>query len=332
MKKATCYLLVILFLSSAFKNLKEYKIIGVAKGFTDSTLLYLDDLTDGSFRHIDSTYIIKEEFTFKGILKQRSVQVAIRTKDLEDRCYFWLENSIINFDAEKGKFREAFVAGSKTQDENTKLKKFTTNPDDSRKTDYLFSANNRNSIISAYIVSRNCTTWGKDSLKKLYYNFSKAVKNTYYGKGILEFIVLNKDIRIGKPFSDFSQKDINKKILKLSDFKGKVLLLDFWGSWCGSCRESNPELVEIYNEYKNKGFEILGVAAETNRSQWLNAIMEDKLTWPNVTDLRGDKNKAAIIYGVSYYPTNFLIDKNGIIIAKNLEGKKLREKLDTILK
>lgn len=130
---------------------------------------------------------------------------------------------------------------------------------------------------------------------------------------------------------DFSQTDAKNNLVKLSDFHGKIVLLEFWGSWCGPCRESNPELVKIYNEFKNRGFEILGVGAETSRDVWLKAIEKDKLTWTNITDLKGDKNTVALMYGVSYYPTNFLIDKKGNIIARDLQGDKLRKMLKQIL-
>ena len=90
-------------------------------------------------------------------------------------------------------------------------------------------------------------------------------------------------------------------------------------------------LVKIYDEFKPKGFEIFGVGAETSRAAWLDAIAKDKLTWTNVTALNGDKNDAAIIYGVSYYPTNFLIDRTGKIVGRDLEGEKLRERLKEVL-
>jgi peroxiredoxin len=94
---------------------------------------------------------------------------------------------------------------------------------------------------------------------------------------------------------------------------------------------TNPELVKVYNEFKGKGLEIFGVAAETDKNNWLQAIQQDKLTWINVSDLKGDKNEAAIIYGISYYPANFLIDKSGVIIAKDLTIKQLRNKLTALM-
>lgn len=117
------------------------------------------------------------------------------------------------------------------------------------------------------------------------------------------------------------------KKVKLSDIKGKYILLDFWAAWCGPCREENPKLVELYKQYHGKGFNILGVSADDNRAAWLAAIKQDGLLWENVSDLRGDKNKAALIYGVDAFPTNYLINQDGIIIAKNVRGKALEDKL-----
>jgi len=332
MKNIITLLTFIIIFCSSFNNLKEYKIIGVATGFTDSTLLYLDNVTDGSFKHIDSTIIINEKFIFTGTLKEKIVKTSIRTKDFENRCYVWLENSTIYFKGEKGKFKEASIVGSKSQDDQYRLNYLTKNATDTKEIEYQFVKNNPNTIVSANLVSVYCSTWGKDKVNELYNSFSNEIKNTYYGKNILNFIRYNKNIKIGDPYSDFSQNDINGKAVSLSNFRGKVVLLEFWGSWCSPCRESNPELVKLYADFKNKGFEIFGVAAETDKTQWLNAIQKDNLTWTNVTDFKGDKNKAALIYGVKSYPTNYLIDKNGIVIAKDLESDELREKLNEILK
>ncbi|MEP6948891.1 MAG: TlpA disulfide reductase family protein [Ginsengibacter sp.] len=110
----------------------------------------------------------------------------------------------------------------------------------------------------------------------------------------MEFITLNKNIKIGDRYFDFTEPNIEGKSVSLSDFNGKVVLLEFWGSWCGPCRQGNPELVMIYNEFKDTGFDILGVAADEGKETWVEAVQKDSLKWQNVTDLRGDKNKAAL--------------------------------------
>ncbi len=113
--------------------------------------------------------------------------------------------------------------------------------------------------------------------------------------------------------------------------KGKVVLLDFWASWCRPCRVENPNVVRVYEKYKDRGFEILGVSLDENREQWLKAIAQDQLTWEHVSDLKGWRNQAAQNYFVSAIPATFLLDENGKIIAKNLRGASLERKLAEIL-
>ena len=157
------------------------------------------------------------------------------------------------------------------------------------------------------------------------------MKNTPYGKDVLAFITFNKNPKVGDKYADFTEPNVEGKNISLSSFQGKVVLLDFWGSWCGPCRANNPNLVKIYLEFNSKGFEILGVAAEVERNAWIRAIKQDGLVWQNVTDLQSWNNRAALIYGINKYPTNYLIDRNGKIVAKDLQGDALRDKLREIL-
>ena len=319
-------------LTNKSENLKEFKIIGSTIGFPDSTQIFLDDASGFSFIHMDSAYIINGKFKFSGSIKNRVLKVVIRTYDFSDVRYFWLENSLITIKGEKGKFRQAFISGSKAQIDQDILDSAIRLADKEKEPSILFIRSHPSSIISAEVLSVYCSTWGKDTSTKLYNLFSKELKNTSYAKIVVEFIMLNKNLKIGDKYVDFSEANMFGKVIKLSNYHGKLVLLDFWGSWCGPCRQGNPELVKIYREYKDKGFDILGVAAEVKKDEWIEAIQKDSLTWENVTDLQYDRNKAAIIYGVSYYPTNFLINKNGTIVARDLTGEILREKLNELLK
>ena len=118
--------------------------------------------------------------------------------------------------------------------------------------------------------------------------------------------------------------------LKLSDLKGKVVLIDFWASWCGPCRRENPNVVRVYNEYKSKGFEILGVSLDKERGKWLKAIKDDQLSWLHVSDLGGWGSKAAKAYKVTGIPMTFLVDRDGTILAKGLRGPQLEQKLSEV--
>ncbi len=124
--------------------------------------------------------------------------------------------------------------------------------------------------------------------------------------------------------------DPSGKTLSLESLRGKTVLLDFWASWCGPCRKENPNVVKLYNQYKSRGFEILGVSLDKNREQWLQAIKQDGLTWKHVSDLKGWRSQAAQAYSVSAIPKTFLLDESGKIIGKNLRGRSLEAKLAEI--
>ncbi len=136
----------------------------------------------------------------------------------------------------------------------------------------------------------------------------------------------NGEIHIGDSFVDFEMKDVNGNLLKLSNFKSKYTLLEFWASNCGPCRQENPNLVKTYNQFKPKGFEIFAVSDDVKKENWLKAIKNDKLPWINVSDLNKN-NRASMIYSINGIPDIFLIDEKGIIIGRNLRGEQLNNRL-----
>ncbi len=118
--------------------------------------------------------------------------------------------------------------------------------------------------------------------------------------------------------------------IKLSSLRGKIVLIDFWASWCGPCRRENPNVVRLYQKYHDQGFEVYGVSLDKDRQKWLQAIKDDKLIWTQVSDLKYWSSDAAKLYGVKSIPSTFLIDKEGKIIAKNLRGSALDKKLEEL--
>jgi peroxiredoxin len=136
-------------------------------------------------------------------------------------------------------------------------------------------------------------------------------------------------LSLGKAAPEIDLLSPDGKSVKLSSLKGKLVLIDFWASWCGPCRRENPNVVRVYNQYKSKGFEIYGVSLDKDRNAWLKAIEQDGLTWLHVFD---QQSAAAQTYQVSAIPQTYLIDKNGNILAKNLRGKALESKVAEVLK
>ena len=170
-------------------------------------------------------------------------------------------------------------------------------------------------------------------IEPIYNSLDAKIRLSTEGLQFAERIRIAKYTSIGSEAPDFEMENVEGINLKLSIFRGKYVLLDFWASWCMPCRAEHPYLREVYKNYKDKGFEIFAVSLDQagKKQAWLNAIEKDQITWPQVSDLQFYNNKAAVLYGIKAIPQNFLLDKEGKIIAKNLRGQTLENFLKTIL-
>lgn len=337
-------------------------VTGFAHGFNDSSWLYFEEVTNqgsGPSKIVDSSIIFNERFSFscKTPLTKLPGYFTVRTKTWSDYKLIWIEGKPIIFSGVKGNFRHAVVEGSVSQNLMEQFERLTsplvmeidslnryygnTDSDIFKKIVTLkellvessgkFIEDNSSAFISVKLLATYCREWGKRKSQHLFNKLSQENKATDFGKSVETFIRLNREIEVGSHYADIKQPSSDRKIISLSDFKGKYILLEFWASWCGPCRRENPNLLQAYNEYKEKGFEIFGVSADVSETAWKKAIENDGLLWPQVCELKGAENSGANIYGVFEIPTNYLIDREGKIIAKNLRGNELRNKLKGLL-
>jgi thiol-disulfide isomerase/thioredoxin len=166
----------------------------------------------------------------------------------------------------------------------------------------------------------------------IYKALNPKFKQTDTGLELAQRIKAASTILVGNQAPLFTQNDADGKPLSLSALKGKVVLIDFWASWCAPCRAENPNLVKQYQIYRDKGFEILSVSLDSDKKNWIGAIKQDGMPWKHVSDLKGWNNVVGRLYGIRAVPACFLVDAQGKIIATDVRGETLNEKLVQIFK
>lgn len=190
-----------------------------------------------------------------------------------------------------------------------------------------FIKNHPDSYIAHFLLNESKYDFEFDDVKEIAESFTTESE---YSKRIKEYVEQNARVEVGQPFIDFTLQTIDGKDINLGEVikNNKVTLVDFWASWCGPCRNENPNVVAAYNKFHDKGLEIVGVSVDKSEKSWLKAVEEDGLPW---TQLRDTEDKVAQDYVIVYIPSNFIFDQNGVIIAKNLRGEELEAKLEEIL-
>lgn len=239
------------------------------------------------------------------------------------------------FDLHFGKLNQLMAALNQGgADQNAVYLQYVKAQEDFAKESLAFIKENNSSHITALMplmVYENLE-WEYPQLKEAYDLMSPSTQNSIYGQELnklLEFMSIGAE---GTIIPDFSQQDENGKMVSITDFRGKYVLIDFWASWCGPCRMENPNIVKAYHQFKDKNFTVLGISLDKERQDWLDAIKEDKLDWTQLSDLKFWENEVSMKFRISAIPYSILIDPDGKIIAKNLRGPALIKFLEENIK
>ncbi|MCO5723476.1 TlpA disulfide reductase family protein [Robiginitalea marina] len=196
-----------------------------------------------------------------------------------------------------------------------------------------FARTHPEALVSALLIDRFLKTKSMTiaELQEMFSGLSEEIRQTTLGRSLGQALEAAGKTAVGSRAPDFSAPTPSGETLALSDVLGKVTLIDFWAAWCRPCRAENPNIVRVYEQYKDKGLSILGVSLDRNADDWKQAILDDGLTWHHVSNVRYF-DEIAELYSVNAIPASFILDEKGVIVAKNLRGPELEAKIAELLR
>ncbi len=315
--------------------------INVNLANADGQTVYLQK--DG--QTLDSATIVNWDAVFATPVCNDNEMYGIMLKGWRRPFQFFTDNTDVTIEGDAQNSNLIIVKGSETQDRliaftesynelEAKLEADSTmaqaDKDEILKMrcfDYVWE--NPTDPVAHYVMYRYKWAFDPCELRTMIDNIHHA-DSTLTTKNLAmaeEYVEKQERVQTGQPMIDFTQNDPDGNPMKLSELaQGKLLLVDFWASWCPDCRKANPGVVAAYQKYHDQGLDILGVSFDTNKEAWLAAIEKDGLTWTHVSDLQGWGNAAGALYAIAFIPQNALI-KDGMIVARNLEGEALMEEV-----
>ncbi|WP_169301406.1 TlpA disulfide reductase family protein [Pontimicrobium aquaticum] len=349
-----------------------YEIAGTAKGVVNGLRAYIHSVENNRQVTIDTAIIMNEAFVFKGKTANPSIK-TITINSIKGSLPFVLESGRININVKRDSLYYSPVTGSKNNEDyngykaeyrkrssainglNEEYKNATTQEErneiiararkittelDAFGMDFI--SNNPDSGFSLLLLETQITN-PDINLEKLKSNFNALQpvinKNAAYksiGAKIqseIAIIEASANLNVGKIAPNFTAPSIDGEMISLNDIKGKATIVEFWASWCGPCRRENPNIVRVYEKYKDKGLEIIGVSLDRpgHKERWKKAIEDDNLNWHHVGSLQYFNDPVARLYDVHSIPASFILDEDGKIVAKKLRGKALEEQISKML-
>jgi len=361
--KQLLFILIMLPVLAACSLQPRYTITGTLADIDQGRIL-LEQMINNEMVVIDSAEVKNGQFSFSGSVTIPDLYY-MRVVERRGRLSLFIENSKISITGHADSLYRADVTGSAVQEElqafNVKLDSFywemriisggyqlaLENNDEEKmagiqeKLEELdnqmtevqneYVSTHTASYISPYIIRNMSYEMEVDQIEEKLLLLDEKLAESQILKELWDRVGVLKRVAVGQMAPDFTQDSPGGVPLSLSSLKGNILLVDFWAAWCGPCRRENPNVVNAYKKYHEKGFDILGVSLDDDRDDWLQAIQDDGLTWNHVSDLKGWANEAAALYGVNAIPHSVLLDRDGKIIDRNLRGGDLHDRLAELL-
>jgi len=364
MKKVT-FMFAVILLVAACSSEPQYVVTGnITDG--DSVTVVLQKRVGAETVILDSAMILNGKFSIKGGAVDYPEQVMLIARGKRGTKTFYLENSKISITAHIDSLVKAVVTGSVTEDEVQTLAASVKTINDSNQAlnaEYKVAYDAGDTVKMKELRTQMIANSGK--VPELNLEFVKTKTSSFHAPVLLrsmahrmdadeidgylkaftpevaasktatelaERVVILKTVAIGQKAPDFTLNDPDGNPISLySKVGAKLLLVDFWAAWCQPCRLENPHIVAVFQEFHDKGFDVFGVSLDRTKEDWVKAIADDKLTWTHVSDLQYWSSAAAKQYAVNSIPASFLLDENGIIIARNLRGDDLKNKVKEVL-
>jgi len=294
---------------------------------TETEWIYLKSFRNKMFFILDSANIDNGSFSFeREITEPELFGLTLNRDEVFSPWYVFLEPGQIDVKIDTGERGNLVVSGSASHE---LFEYYQQNREDFN-IDSFISQNPRSPVASYILYREYATQSTADELEHSISLFDEDFRNHHYLNDLRQVIASKRQLDIGNPALDFAGLTPEGETIRLSEYKGNYLLLEFWASWCGPCRRDNPNLVKAYQEFHPNGFEIFAVSLDHKKENWIAAIEKDSLSWVHVSDLKFWDSEPAKLYGIRNIPSNVLIDPQGNIIARNIKGTDLAAKLDEL--